>query len=81
MAAKYAAVGVQFIQHDIFQILKQPRPSGVMRKNPGVQHVWIGQYDVAFFAYRFARVAGRVAVVGEDPKPVVEPLIQIMNFG
>src|ERR1700688_342571 len=80
MAAKYATVGVQLIKHDISQIFKEPRPSRVMRKNPSVQHVRIGQYDMAFFAYSFARVAGRVTVVGEDPKLVFEPLIQIMNF-
>ena len=80
MAAEHAAIGVQFIQHDVSQILEQPRPARVVRQNSGVQHVRIGQYDVAFFADGFARVAGRVAVVGKDAESVVEPLIQIVNF-
>ena len=43
-----------------------------------MQHLRIGKYDMAFFAYGFARVAGRVPVVGKDTKFIVEPLIQII---
>ena len=56
VAAEHAAIGVQLIQHDVAQILKQPLPARVMRQNSRVQHVRIGQHDVAALANRFARV-------------------------
>ena len=45
-----------------------------------MQHVRVGQDDVAFFANGFARVGGRVAVVGENAKAVLQALVEIVEF-
>jgi len=81
MAAKNAAIGVEFVDDDVTQIFEKSSPARVVRKNAGVQHVRIAQDDVTFFADGFARVAGCVAIVGEDAETVVEALIQIVEFG
>ena len=66
MAAEDAAIGVQFVDYDVAQILEDAGPASMVRQNAGVQHVRIGQDNVALLADGFARVAGRVTVVGED---------------
>ena len=81
MAAEDAAVGVQFVDHDVAQIFKQASPARVMREDAGVQHVRIGKDDVALLANGFARVAGRVAIIGEHAEAIVEALIQIVELG
>ena len=39
MAAEHAAIGVQFVQHDVAQVLKQALPARVVRQDSRVQHV------------------------------------------
>ena len=78
MAPENPAIGVQFIQHDIAQVLEQPHPLGVVRQDSGVQHVRVRQDDMSALPYRLARVLRRVAIVGEDPKPVIETLGEIV---
>ncbi len=51
--------------HDVAKILEQAHPFGVVRQDAGVQHVRICEDHVRAFADSFARVAGRVAVIGE----------------
>ncbi len=81
MAAEDAAIGMQLVEHDVTQIFKQPSPARVVGKDAGVQHVRIGENDVAFFANGFASVAGSVAIIGEHAKTILEPLIQVVKFG
>ena len=81
MAAEDSAIGVEFIEHHILQIFEQPLPLGVMRKNSSVQHVWIAEDDVPFFADRFACVRGSVAIVSKNSEGVIETLPQIVKLG
>ena len=81
VAAKHAAIGVQFVQHDVAQIFKQPLPARVVRQDPRMQHVRIREYDVAPLADGFARVRGRIAVVGKHAEAIVEPRGEIVQFG
>ena len=81
MAAENAAIGVQFVQHDVAQIFEEAHPFGVVRQNAGVQHVRVGENHVAALANGFARVAGRVAVIGEDAEAVIETRSEIVQFG
>ena len=67
MAAEDAAIGVQLVDHDVLEVLEEVHPLGVMRQDPRVQHVGIGQHQVRPRAHRAARVLRRVAVVGEHP--------------
>ncbi|MCZ7564158.1 MAG: hypothetical protein M5U08_10525 [Burkholderiales bacterium] len=62
MRAEDAAVGVQLVDDHVAQALEELRPLGVMRQDPGVQHVRIGDDDVAVGAHGAARIARRVAV-------------------
>ena len=81
VAAEDAAIGVQFVQHHIAQIFEEALPARVMRQDSRVQHVRVGQHDVPALANGFARVGGRVAVIGEDAEAMVEARGQIMQFG
>ena len=81
MAAEHATIGVQFVQHHVAQILKQTLPARVVRQDSGVQHVRVGQHDVAALANRLARVCRSIAVVGEDAEAIVETRGQIVQLG
>ena len=48
------------------QVLEELDPLGVVRQDAGVEHVGVGQDDVAAGPDGLAGVLGRVAVVGED---------------
>src|SRR5260370_39247665 len=81
MAAEHAAVSVQFVENDVAEIFKKARPPSVMREDPSVQHVWIREDNVAFFANGFAGVGGRIAVVSENAEAIFQALIQVVEFG
>src|SRR5271157_1329333 len=52
----------------------------MVRQDSRVQHVRVGQNDMTALTDRTARVARRVAIVGEDAKAVVEPLREVVQF-
>ena len=66
VAAEHAAIGVQLVDDDVAQVLEQLRPPRVVRQDPRVQHVGVGEDDLRPRADRAPRVLRRVAVVGED---------------
>src|SRR5262245_56419890 len=71
MASEHAAIRVQLIDHDVLQIFKQPRPPGVVRQDPRVQHVGIGQDNVPLLPNRLPRIARRVPVIGKHRKSFI----------
>ena len=81
MAAEHSTVGVQFIEHDIAQVLEQPNPFCVVRKDSGMQHVRIGQHDVPAFPNCFPRITGGVAVIREHSETVAEAPREILQLG
>src|SRR4029077_10701179 len=81
VAPENAAVSVQLVENDVTQIFEQARPARVMRQDAGVQHVRIGQDDVAFLANGSARIGGSVAVVGENAEAVFETLVEVVKLG
>ena len=81
MAAEHAAIGVQLVEDDVAQVFEDARPLRVVRQDAGVQHVRVREDDVAAFANGFARVAGRVAVVGEDAELIVEARGEVVELG
>ena len=62
---KDAAVGVDFVDDDVAQVLKELDPLGVVRQDAGVEHVRVGEHDVPGQAHGVARVHRRIPVVGE----------------
>src|SRR6266436_5854415 len=80
VAAEDAAVGVQLVEHDVAEAFEEARPARVMREDPGVQHVRVGQDDVAFFANGFAGVSGSVAVISKNSEAAVETLVEVVKF-
>ena len=58
-----AAVGMDFVNDDIFQVFKELDPLGVMGKNAGMQHIGIGDHNMACLPDRFACSTGRIPVV------------------
>ena len=80
VAAEDAAVGVQLVDHHVLEVLEEVHPLGVVRQDPGVQHVGIGQHQVGPRPHRAARVLRGVAVVGEHPH-VGQRLRQLHQLG
>ena len=66
MTAEDAAIRVQLVDDHVAQVLEELRPARVMREDPGVHHVRIGEHDVRLPANGAPRIRRRVAVVGED---------------
>src|SRR5260370_33186233 len=81
VAAEDAAVGVQLLEDDVGHIFEEARPACVMRKDSGMQHVRVGQDDVAFFANRPAGVGGSIAVVSENAEADVQTMVEVVKFG
>ena len=61
---KHAAIGMNFINHDIPQVLKQLDPLRMVRQNPAVQHIRVRHDDMPRLPNRLSRRAGRIAVIG-----------------
>src|SRR4029450_4953982 len=65
MTSEHPAVGVQFVNDDVAQILEQLGPARMVRQDPRVQHVRIAEHKVRARPNRSACILRRVAVVGE----------------
>ena len=81
MAPEHAAIGVQFVQHDIAEVLEKPHPLGMVRQDSRVQHVRVRQDNMSALSDRLARVVRGVAIVGENSKAVIEPLGKVVQLG
>ncbi len=81
VAAEHAAVGVHLIDHHIAQVLEELRPLGVMRQDRLVQHVRVGDHDVAVQADRLARIAWRIAIEGEGFHAQVAGAVELQQLG
>ena len=66
VAAEDAAVLVDLVDHHVAQVLEELHPQGVMRQDALVQHVGVGDHDVAAAADGPAGGLGRVAIEGVD---------------
>ena len=64
VGTEYATVSVNFINDNVAQVFKELDPLGVVGKNAAVQHVRIGDHNVARLAHSTPSRAGRVPVVG-----------------
>ena len=58
---------MQLVDHDVAQVLEHLGPARVMWQDAAVQHVGVGEHHIRPAANGFARVLGRVTVVGERP--------------
>ena len=65
MAAEDAAVVVQLVHHDVAEVLEEADPLVVVGQDAGVEHVGVGDDDVAGLADGPAGGGRGVAVVGE----------------
>jgi hypothetical protein len=50
VASERAAVGVQLVDHDVLQATEERRPAIVVREQPGVEHLGVGEHDVGLLA-------------------------------
>ena len=72
MRAEHAAIDVRLVDDDEREIRQQVSPRGVVGKDPDVEHVGVGQDQVAALADRGALLAGRVAVVDRRADRLVQ---------
>ena len=63
VAAEYAPVGMDLVDHDVFQVFKQLDPFGMVRQDTGMQHVRIRHHDVPGLAHRLAGRGRGIPVV------------------
>ena len=69
VAAEHSAIGMELVDHDVAKVLEQLRPARMVRQDPRVNHVGVGQHDMRAAADRATCVLRRIAVVGEDADP------------
>jgi hypothetical protein len=81
VAAEDAAVVVELVDDNVLEVLEKLDPLGVMGQDPGMEHVGVGQDDVAAGPDGLARVLGRVAVVGEDADLLGQPRVDVVELG
>ena len=85
VAAEHAAIRVQLVDDDETEVLEETRPLRVVRQDPRVQHVGVGQDHLRPRADGSPRVLRRVAVVSEDAeveaRRFVEHLRQAIELG
>ena len=77
---KHAAIGMNFINHDIPQVFKQLDPLRVVRQNPAVQHIRVRHDDMPCLSNRLSRRAGRIAVIGIRLDINAHRLNQLIQF-
>ena len=65
--AEHAAVDVRLVDDHDREVGEEVPPRGVVGEDPEVQHVGVGEDDVAVAADRGALLSGRVAVVDREP--------------
>ena len=80
MASEHAAIGVQFVDDDVSQVLEVPCPASVMRQDAGVQHVGIAQHHVGAATNCPSCVRRRVAVIRERPHVGAEGIAEGVEF-
>ncbi len=81
MAAEDAAVVVELVDDDVLEVLEELDPLRVVRQDAGVEHVGVGQDDVAAGPDGLAGVLGRVAVVGEDADLLGQAGVDVVELG
>jgi hypothetical protein len=74
-------MAVQLVHHHVAQVLEQLHPLGVVREDPLVQHVGVGDHDVGARTDGLARVLRRVAVVREGPDVGAHGLDHAVELG
>jgi hypothetical protein len=80
MAAEHPAIGVQLVHHHVAEVLEEVHPLGVMRQDPRVQHVRVGEDEIRARPHRPPCVLRGVAVVGEHPE-IGQGLRQLGELG
>jgi len=65
VAAVNSPIVMQFVDNDIAQVLEVFGPARVMRQDPAVQHVRVGQDNVGALPDGLARFLGSIAVICE----------------
>ena len=76
-------VGMDFINDHISQVLEEPDPFGMMGEDPGMEHVRIGNHDMAAEPDRGSGISRRVPVIGKGGDRGVQRLdqgIQLMEL-
>ncbi len=64
MRAKHAPVGVHLVDHDVLQVGKELGPLGVVRQDPGMEHIRVGDDDPGILPHFGPGRLGGIAVVG-----------------
>ena len=71
VAAEDTAIRMELVDDDVAKVLEQLRPARMVRQDPRVNHVGVGQHDVRAAADRAPRILRRIAVVREDADPLL----------
>ena len=80
MASEDSTVIVQLVDNNIFQVFKELHPFSVVRKNPRMEHVRIGENNVPSCPDGLACILRRVSVICEKPHlfgKLLDGLIQL----
>ena len=79
MTAEHAAVGVNFVDDNVLQIFKQLHPLGMVGQNVGMEHIRVGDHDMARLTDGFPGGVLGIAVVGVGLDIHIEGLDHIIQ--
>ena len=67
MRSKNTSVGVNLVYHDIFEVAKQIGPSGMVGQDSQVEHVRVGEHNIAHRLDKRPLFARGIAVICSRP--------------
>ena len=74
------SVGMEFIDHDEFQILEEGHPLRMMGKDGRVEHVGIGDHDVPLGPNCLSGIRRRISIIRERGNRFCNPVDQILKL-
>jgi hypothetical protein len=81
MAAKNSPIIVEFINHHVFEIFEKFYPFSMMGQNSRMEHIWIGDDNVALTANCFSGILGSVSIIGKNFDFFFQKIDDFIQFG
>ncbi len=80
MGTEHTTIGVKFIDNDVFQVLKECDPFGMVGEDAGMKHVRIGDNDVPFGSNGLSSILRGISIIGERADRPCRCLDQLLKL-
>ncbi len=80
MRSENTPVGMELVDHDEFQVLEEGQPFGMVRKNTRMEHIGIGDHNIALRTDGLPRVLGSISIIGKGFDRFLNLPDQVLKF-